>query len=95
MGLMGATSGATSKSCCKKSDESTYNQCGESEEQQEESSCCEGDNCNCACCLHIVYMQQFNYKSFVLNDFSAVKFDYSFLYQADYLKAVFHPPAFL
>lgn len=92
MAIIGASQGTMS--CCKKSDDSSVKHCDESEEEdQEDSGCCEGDNCNCTCCLHIAYLQHFNHNSFGPNDFSEVKFDYSFLYHADYLSSVFHPPS--
>jgi len=96
MGLIGAAKGEISNSsCCKKSDDSTIKTCDESEDSQEEKGCCEGDDCKCTCCLHIAFLQQFSYNTFQLNDFSEVKFGYSFLYRADYLTSVFHPPSFL
>ncbi len=95
-GLVGAIQGSNSSfSCCKISEDSDVKECSESDENQEESGCCEGDSCNCTCCLHITYLQHFLPNPTHLSDFSEVKFGYSFLYQADYLASVFHPPAFL
>lgn len=85
--------GSTSFSCCKKSEDTTTNECGSSEEDKEESGCCEGGDCSCTCCLHLAFLQQFSQSSSSLNDFSDVKFGYSFLYQDDYLKSIFHPPS--
>ena len=92
----GAVKGEVSSySCCQTSEDSDLKSCDDSKEDQEEKGCCEGESCKCTCCLHIAYLQQFSHGSNQLNDFSEVKFDYSFLYQADYLSSVFHPPALL
>ena len=93
-GVAGAVKGdGVSHSCCKVSDNSDLKDCSEPEQNQEESGCCEGNECNCACCLHVAFLQQLLHDSNQLSDFSEVKFGYTFLYQADYLKAVFHPPS--
>jgi len=93
-GLIGAVQGNTSTySCCMVSDDADIKDCSQSEEDQEKEGCCEGDSCHCLCCLHIAYLQQFSQNSTHLNDFSEVNFNYSFLYQADYLTSVFHPPS--
>lgn len=83
----------TSNSCCKSIDTSDLKECSDSEEEKEDEGCCEGEGCDCTCCLHIAYFQSFSQSNGKLNDFSDVKFGYSFLYQADYLTSVFHPPA--
>ena len=93
-GIVGALKGdAFSYSCCKISDNSDLKECSDTEQEQEESDCCEGNECHCACCLHIAFLQQLLHDSNHLNDFSEVKFGYAFHYHADYLKAVFHPPS--
>lgn len=92
-GVVGAVKGdVVSHSCCKTPDNSDIKDCSDTEQNEEESGCCEGNECNCACCLHVAFLQQYLYDSNHLSDFSEVKFGYSFLYRADYLTAVFHPP---
>ena len=93
-GIAGTIKGdVVSNSCCKISDSSDVKECSDTEQDEEESGCCEGDECNCACCFHVAFLQQLLHDSNQFNNFSEVKFGYSFLYQADYLKAVFHPPS--
>lgn len=93
-GALGAIS-TVSTTCCKTTHHADVAECGDSEEEQEDKGCCEGDGCNCACCLHIAFLQQLSPNAIQSTNFSDVKFGYSFLYQASYLKSVFHPPAFL
>ncbi|MEM9545642.1 MAG: hypothetical protein AAGA77_06700 [Bacteroidota bacterium] len=82
-------------SCCKKADDSNLKQCSDTPDNQEKKGCCEGNDCDCTCCLHIAYIQQLSDHSISSSYFSEVKFNYSFLYRADYLNSVFHPPAYL
>ena len=89
--------GASISTCCKaKSPSNTQLTCEidqEKEPQEEEKDvCCKDGDCDCTCCLHIAYMINFGDYSFISNDFSNVKFGYSFIYQADFLTSVFHPP---
>lgn len=88
----------TIESCCKTTDTFEANSCSDTQEDPQENNedgCCEGPECDCTCCLHIAYFQTFSTNNGNLNDFTEVKFGYNFLYQADYLSAVFHPPALL
>lgn len=82
----------TTVSCCKSVDSSLDQEC-DLPQEEEESDCCEGNSCDCACCLHIAYISHLGQMAGLGDDFAEVKFGYSFLYQADYLTAVFHPPS--
>jgi len=95
MGLSGAIQGvALSYSCCQKDDLAEVDFCDDRDQSQEQKDkgCCEGNNCDCTCCLHMAFMINYSTSSNVTTTFSEVKFDYAFLYHADYLNAVFHPP---
>ena len=96
-GMVGAIGEGMSTSSCCKIDEKVIDltHCDldqEKEDEQERKGCCDEDDCDCACCLHITYVLNGSSYVFGASDFSDVKFDYSFLYQADFLTSVFHPP---
>lgn len=93
-GISGAFQGnMISHSCCKTFDDSAVKECSDSDEDnQEENSCCEGNSCKCSCCLHITFLQHFSSNPNQISVFSEVKFGYSFLYHAEYLRSIFHPP---
>ncbi|MDF1694270.1 MAG: hypothetical protein P1U56_00465 [Saprospiraceae bacterium] len=94
VGAVGAINGVTSShSCCSPSLDEETKECESSNEEEQEEGCCKSGNCDCTCCLHIAYLQQFSTQKVSIGDFSDIKFDYSFFYRADYLASVFHPPA--
>lgn len=80
-----------SMSCCSSKSDVSCDMDNQSEEQ-EKDDCCQGDDCQCACCLHLVYFKQF------IDGFAQTEFQYTsphswkFNYSKEFELNVFHPP---
>ena len=75
------TSCNAEKSCCSKGKDT------------EEKGCCGGENCNCTCCVHLVYLDfQEEIESFPSIEFHDIIYTYQFTYEFDWNKGMFHPP---
>lgn len=91
---MGAVQGETTPmSCCSSNLDGELKECETADEEKDDEGCCKGDSCNCKCCAHIVYVQHLTHQKMKSLTFKDVQFGYSFLYHADYLTSVFHPPS--
>jgi len=95
--MLSAINVSVSHSCCQA--EKTKDACASIDQDQQdenhEKDCCSGPDCDCKCCLHVVYFQNFNMIKFAKVTFPETQYGYRFNYDLDYLTAVFHPPSLL
>lgn len=82
----------TTMSCCSSKSDLTCSADDESENEQEKDDCCKGDDCQCACCLHLVYFKQY-FDNFAQTEFLYTSpHSWKFNYSKEFELSVFHPP---
>lgn len=74
-----------SRNCCSAS----Y---GDESKDGEEEGCCTGSNCDCTCCMHVVYYQNFVLDNSYSMKYPKLTFTYELYYSHLFLSSVFHPP---
>ena len=82
---------SSAKSACDTAD-LDLNKSADPSNDTDTKDCCNGGDCHCLCCLHVVYYKSIELHSFIADHFDQSQYNWKFNYFKDFKFSIFHPP---